>query len=674
MEGKTVHRVIERLRGAALRRDGAGLADAELLEQYVRWRDEAAFEALVRRHGPMVLGVCRRVLRNQADAEDAFQATFLVLVRKAASLRSPGTVSNWLYGVAHNTALKAKAMNRKRHTKEREVGRLPRAEAAEEVWREVQALLDTELSRLPERYRIPIVLCDLEGKTIKEAGRHLGWPQGTVATRLARGRALLGQRLAKHDLVLSAGVLTAALSQGTATGTMAPSLVLSTLDAARHFAPGQAAAAGVIWVKAATLAEGVLKTMVLNKLKVAALVLLTAAVLGGGAGFLAYRGMAVDPPRSQQTGLGRGAQAQPTNAVANGDRPQEGPQRPQALDLGGQPSVVAWSADGRVIATRTTRREKVQGGNDDDFDYFSTIKIWDAQKRELTTSLGEVKNSGIIALALSPDGSTLAVSYRMTIAEGDRIELWDARKGALKKTIEMEYGRGPPNLAFSPDGKLLAVTFGLGTSKLPSGVRLFDVRTGKEKQALVGHKHLVLSVAFSRDGSLLATGGDYHDRAVRLWQMATRKELRMLEGTSGSALGLAFSPDGKTLACADSGAGVRRWDVRTGEALPELPGVSTRTLSLAFSADGKLLAALGEVEKDGKRKREAKLWDLQTGELLRTWEDVSCLAFGPGRTIALGHDDKTIKLWDLAPGRPAREESTPSRRRAKTATSRRDGV
>src|SRR5690348_7122538 len=175
--------VIGHLRRAALRPDGAGLTDSELLELYVARREEAAFEALLRRHGPMVLGVCRRVLRNEADAEDAFQATFLVFVRKAASIRSRDMVSNWLYGVAHNTALKAKAMDRKRHVKEQEAGTVPKQEARTEVWQEVQTLLDTELSRLPDKYRVPIVLCDLEGKTIKEASCHLGWPQGTVATR-----------------------------------------------------------------------------------------------------------------------------------------------------------------------------------------------------------------------------------------------------------------------------------------------------------------------------------------------------------------------------------------------------------------------------------------------------------------------------------------------------------
>src|SRR5262245_49024576 len=163
MATNALNRVLQHLRGVGLRQGGAGLTDRELLEHYLHRRDEGAFEALVRRHGPMVLGVCRRVLRHEADAEDAFQATFLVLVRKAGSIRARGTVGHWLYGVAHNTALKAKAMNRKRRAKEREAGAAPKREAVEEAWGQVQALLDAELSRLPEVYRVPIVLCDLEG-------------------------------------------------------------------------------------------------------------------------------------------------------------------------------------------------------------------------------------------------------------------------------------------------------------------------------------------------------------------------------------------------------------------------------------------------------------------------------------------------------------------------------
>jgi RNA polymerase sigma factor (sigma-70 family) len=278
-----VSRLIQNLRHAALRQDGAGLTDGELLELYVARREEAAFEALVRRHGPMVLGVCQRILRNEADAEDAFQATFLVLVRKAASIQSRNTVSNWLYGVAHNTALKAKAMDRRRQVKEREAGTVPRDEARAEVWQELQTLLDAELSNLPERYRAPIVLCDLEGKTIKAAARILGCPQGTVATRLTRGRARLAMQLTKHGLTLSGGVIAAALAQESAFARLPSALLASMTKAANLFAaPGQYMAAGVVSAKVAALTYGVLKTMLLAKLRLGVSLALLLAFIGIG--------------------------------------------------------------------------------------------------------------------------------------------------------------------------------------------------------------------------------------------------------------------------------------------------------------------------------------------------------------------------------------------------------
>jgi RNA polymerase sigma-70 factor (ECF subfamily) len=161
---------------------GADLTDGELLERFIARRDEAAFETLVRRHGPMVLGVCRRVLQNDADAEDAFQATFLVLVRKATSVVPRALVGNWLYGVAHNTALKAKSMNRKRRLKEREAAAC-RPETPDEASAQLQAVLDEELRHLPDKYRVAILLCELEGnpsrrRRVNSIGPRERWPAG----------------------------------------------------------------------------------------------------------------------------------------------------------------------------------------------------------------------------------------------------------------------------------------------------------------------------------------------------------------------------------------------------------------------------------------------------------------------------------------------------------------
>src|SRR5579884_2300554 len=179
-------KVIHHLRRAALLQDGAGMTDGQLLVEYVRRREEAALAALVRRHGSMVWGVCRRVLHNHHDAEDAFQATFLVLVRKAESIKPREMVGNWLYGVAHQTALKARATEAKRQARERQVKEMPEPAAPLELdhWSNLEVLLDQELCRLPDKYRVAIVLCDLEGKTYKVAACQLEIPEGTLSTRL----------------------------------------------------------------------------------------------------------------------------------------------------------------------------------------------------------------------------------------------------------------------------------------------------------------------------------------------------------------------------------------------------------------------------------------------------------------------------------------------------------
>ncbi len=290
--------VIQRLRRIVLLRDGAGLTDGQLLEDYIGRRDEAALAALVHRHGPMVWGVCSRVLRNYHDAEDAFQATFLVFVRKAASIASRELLANWLYGVAHQTALKARATAAKRKGRERQVTEMPEpAMTEQDLWRDLQPLLDEELSRLPDKYRSVIVLCDLEGKTRKEAARQLGCPDGTVGGWLARARVMLAKRLAQRGVALSGGALAAVFSQKAASAGVPLSVVSSTIKAATLFAAGQAAA-GVISVKVAALTEGVLKAMFLTKLKTVSVVLLVVAALCGSAGLI-YQTQAAEPPKPQ---------------------------------------------------------------------------------------------------------------------------------------------------------------------------------------------------------------------------------------------------------------------------------------------------------------------------------------------------------------------------------------
>src|SRR5262245_1677999 len=175
-------KLIQRIRKTAMLRDVDGLTDAELLGAFLAHRDEVAFEALVRRHGPMVLGVCRRLLANLQDCEDAFQATFLVLVRKANSIVPRQAVGNWLYGVAYRTALAARRASLQRGAKEKQVKDMPHPQVESgENWEELQPLLDQELNNLPDKYRLPLVLCDLEGRTRKEVARALKIPDGTLS-------------------------------------------------------------------------------------------------------------------------------------------------------------------------------------------------------------------------------------------------------------------------------------------------------------------------------------------------------------------------------------------------------------------------------------------------------------------------------------------------------------
>jgi RNA polymerase sigma factor (sigma-70 family) len=227
----------------------------------------------------MVWGVCRRVLHSHQDAEDAFQATFLVLARKAASVVS---VANWLYGVAHQTALKARAVAARRMAREKQMPSLPEpALEQRDVWDDLRPRLDQELSRLPDKYRAVIVLCDLEGKTRKEAARHFHLPEGTVASRLATARTMLARRLTRSGLVVSGAALAAALAQQ-ASASVPVSVASGTIKAAGLFAAGQAAAAGALSGQAVALAEGVLRTMLLTKLKITTAVLVVAAALGAG--------------------------------------------------------------------------------------------------------------------------------------------------------------------------------------------------------------------------------------------------------------------------------------------------------------------------------------------------------------------------------------------------------
>jgi RNA polymerase sigma-70 factor (ECF subfamily) len=276
----TVVRDIQKLFGAG---PALGLSDGQLLDQFLTRQEETALEALIQRHGPMVWGVCRRILRDHHDAEDAFQATFLVFARKAASIMPREKVGNWLYGVAYQTALKARATRARNRLREGQVPDAPEPAAASPRPRnDLADLLDDELNRLPDKYRTPLVLCELQGKSHGEAAEQLGWPVGTVSGRLSRARTLLAERLARRGALPVGGSLAVlmALHTSIASAHVPAPLLSATVKAATLVATGRAVLTEIVSTQVAALTKEVFQAMFFSKIKLATGALLVLALLG----------------------------------------------------------------------------------------------------------------------------------------------------------------------------------------------------------------------------------------------------------------------------------------------------------------------------------------------------------------------------------------------------------
>jgi RNA polymerase sigma factor (sigma-70 family) len=301
------------MRRLVAQRGDEGVSDAHLLHRFAVHRDEAAFEVLLWRHGPMVLGVGQRLLGNLHDAEDVLQATFLALVRQAPTIGRREALGAWLHKVAYRTALRARSQRHQRKTKP-----LTDAPAFESSIsgseHEALVLLDEELQRLPAKYRTPLVLSYLQGLSNREIAAELGCPIGTVFTRLARGRDMIRKRLQRRGITITAAALTAALAESAPAATLSTELVRSTVQAALAFAAGSGAAA--VSPQVAALTEGVLKMMWLGKVKLIAAVLALAAIAGSGAGLLTFRASARDQEERKAQATAEEKSAEATNKPA----------------------------------------------------------------------------------------------------------------------------------------------------------------------------------------------------------------------------------------------------------------------------------------------------------------------------------------------------------------------
>jgi RNA polymerase sigma factor (sigma-70 family) len=608
-------RVLGNIRRWAAGRPGLELTDSQLLERYVGQHDQAAFAGLVRRHGSLVWGVCRHLLHHQQDAEDAFQATFLVLAQKATSIRQPGAVAAWLHGVARRSALQIRRAAARRRVHEQQAPGTARPDPQGEVaWRELQAILDEELHGLPEKYRAPFVLCCLEGRSKAEAARELGWKEGTVSGRLARARKFLQHRLTRRGVSLSAVLCAIELSRGAARAAVPVALVRS-------------AARTGLQATGAVPAAVVMKGMALTRLTPIALFLVVAGGLVAGAWVLTNPPVPPRPggPAVVPTADGR-RPGPPEKESPRGDEVGE-PLPPGAharlgtlrLRHGGHVSAIAFAPDGKILAS---------GGGDD------AVRLWDPRTGiQIRALLGHADR--VCSLAFAPDGKTLA-----SAGANDRtVRIWEVATG--KELRVLKHAESLTSVAFRPDGKELAV----GTWR--DAIHVWDPATGKHLRTLTGHRQRISALAYAPDGKTLASAG-WEDRTVRLWDVGTGKEIRRFGHTGCQAHTLAFAPDGKVLATGGGGA-IILWDVRTGREVRRCTGPASGTASLHFSRDGKRLAS-------GDFDRTVRVWDPASGRrVLPSWRQhdlVYAVCFSPdGRWLASGGEDNQVRLRDVATGK-----------------------
>lgn len=644
--------------------------DGELLRRYLGG-EKTAFDALLRRHAPMVWGVCRRLLDNEQDAEDAFQAVFLVLLRKAEALRAPQSLAAFLHGVAARVAQKARVTSQRRQHHEARAQTPESSDPFAAVeQRELRALLDEELTRLPEKYRLPLVLCYLEGMSYTEAARQLGWRDGTVCGRLARAREMLRKRLSRRGVTLTVAGLTAVAEPASApAATMAAVAKMAAL-----FALGQAVGGGVVPPSVATRAQGILQAMTAAKLKAIAGLVMVLGLLTAGAGVTASHFLTMKSPEREKT------------ASAPPDKPTS--EKTERTDLYGDPlppgalrrmgtvrfrandriGAIAFSSDGKLLAAGDIAR--------------NIILFEAATGRKLRQFQAFTRY--FPALAFAPDGKILAC------ADSRNIQLWDLATGkelrrfgiqALQSSNDHNFKRISP-LVFSHNGKVLA------WAAADRSIRVWEAKTGKELVKLSGHQEPIHCLAFSaEDKKLVSAGGEFFRiESVRVWQLSDGKETRKFsfprprDGIADPEL-LCLSPDGKTFVFAaletvrkkvkgvqvfSPGYAVSFFDLETGRVRRKLkPVAGGRFKTAAFSADGKILAAMNGVGTTvgnfySESANRLHVWDTATGKVL--WDAPAysdsihqgpcCLTFSPdGKKLAASSTASALHVWDVASGR-----------------------
>ncbi|HWY85276.1 MAG TPA: sigma-70 family RNA polymerase sigma factor, partial [Gemmataceae bacterium] len=577
------------------------------------------------------LNLCRRILQNEHHAEDAFQAAFLVFIRNARSIGKSQSVGSWLYKVAYRVACRVRATVPVLTNRMADLDRPASELDVDMIWRDLRFVLDQEIAGLSEHYRRPIVLCYLQGNTNEEAARLLGCPKGTVATRLARAREQLRQRLTRRGCVLSAGILTTVLTTKASALSLPAGLVRSTLA----YASGKTAA--TLSGKVLSLSDGALRVMYINKMKIAAGVVLALVLAGTGVGLMVRDTWARGGP--ENAGPAGTPKVEPAKAplLETKDQTEVAAKKVSAAgsDLYGDSlpegavarlgtvrfrqgaalRTSALSPDGRLLA----------GGVSTD------IQIWDAETGKTLQRIAGPRSGGVSALVFSPDSRLLAALATPALATSFRADLktthisklliCDVVTGRLVKQFDVkaddrgdpkklgvmpaggskgkpvQLGERSPYLAFLPRGDTLLLTDGGPT------VRLFDVASGELLRALETRSHDPPAIALTPDGQEIAVMED--DGIVRLWHTLTRNELfaidkhKMAPNVKGRPVSpsakMTFAPDGKLLATGSKEGVIFLWEVSTGKLLHTLEAHNAEVLgpinSLDFSPDGMNLLA-----------------------------------------------------------------------------------
>jgi RNA polymerase sigma factor (sigma-70 family) len=595
-------------------RDGveAHADDALLLERYIARRDESAFAMLVERYGSLVLGVCRRVLQNVHDAEDAFQATFMVLARRARELDHRGPLGNWLYAVAYRTALKARTALVRRRALERQTQDMPARESVDgREWEDLKPVLDEELAKLPEKYRAPLVLCFLQGKSHQEAANALGWPSGSMSRRMSRARELLRERLVRRGILLPSAVLFALVSKQSCAATVSSTLAATTTKASLAFGVGAewATAAGVAR-EIVTLAEQIAQTTIGwgLKLKVA---LAAAVLLLGLIGSTYY-------VRGSSWGSSLGSGHDGACAAAEPMSFQEGGLL-QAHT--GPVQALAFSPDGRLLASGSGRPE-------------TSIKLWCLAYRVPTAPIAtaSIPATSVRALAFDGAGQTLAAAC----ADGG-IRLWSFKTDPWQPTPagSLKHGSDLRILAISTDGATLASA---GTD---ATIRLWDMAT--RKSALLRGQNRFVALAFAPEGSLLAAA-DAGNR-IRIWDHRTGREEAVIESGSSAINALAFTPDGSELAAAGDDGTLHIWDVASRQERPNLACGDGPVQAISFLFGGKSLAWSGSTHA-------GFIWDCAQGKPSARLEDqeaaiTSMASPRDGKLLAIGNANRGIRVYTV---------------------------